>query len=158
LGKLVTKLSDSKKQKQPGAQRVQSTITQVKPTVLPTGTNIYHSSTFSDHKHKWTKTHDFFASTGGFAFELSTGSRKSRFLPETCPTRLTLTARGVAFLAKCDRLPDIPETDILDKSKANDLAKALVVIQASWILLQTIGRVVVGLPVTLLEVNTMAHV
>jgi hypothetical protein len=46
----------------------------------------------------------------------------------------------------------------LDKSKANDLAKALVVIQASWMLLQTLGKVIVGLHVTLLEVNTMAHV
>jgi hypothetical protein len=64
----------------------------------------------------------------------------------------------VAFLAKCNRLPDVPESDILDKSKANDMAKALVVIQTSWMLLQTLGRLVVGLPVTLLEVNTIAHV
>lgn len=80
------------------------------------------------------------------------------FLPERCPRRLTLTARGVAFLAKCNRLPNVPEREILDKSKGNHLAKALVVIQAAWMFLQTLGRVIVGLPVTLLEVNTIAHV
>jgi hypothetical protein len=123
---------------------------------------LYKSVSFADHRHRWTKTHDFFASTGGFAFEISSsgGSKNahSKFLPDTCPTRVTLTARGVAFLAKCNRLPDIPEKDILDKSKGNHLAKALVVIQAAWMLLQTLGRLIVRLPVTLLEVNTCAHV
>jgi hypothetical protein len=84
--------------------------------------------------------------------------RKSSFLPDTCPSRLTLTARGVALLAKCNRLPDVSEKDILDKSKAKGLANALFVIQASWMLLQTLERVVLGHPATLLEVNTMAHV
>ena len=64
----------------------------------------------------------------------------------------------MALLARCGRLPDVPKEDILDKSKANGLAKALVMIQALWMLLQTIGRLFAGLPVTLLEVNTIAHV
>jgi hypothetical protein len=136
------------------ATRQQSTLSQ---------RTLYNSASFADHRHKWTKVHDFFASTGGFAFEFPAGKRgigrnAMPFLPKTCPTRLTLTARGVAFLAKCNRLPDVPERDILDKSKANDMAKALVVIQASWMLLQTLGRLIFGLPVTLLEVNTVAHV
>ena len=46
----------------------------------------------------------------------------------------------------------------MDKSKANTLAKALVIIQASWLLIQVIGRLIAKLPVTLLEVNTIAHV
>lgn len=162
LGLLVTKLTKEFKVKHPAtppatptpATRQQSTLAQ---------RTLYNSASFADHRHKWTKTHDFFACTGGFAFEIPSGrgsiSRHAQpFLPKTCPTRLTLTARGVAFLAKCNHLPDVPERDILDKSKANDLAKALVVIQASWMLLQTLGRLVVGLPVTLLEVNTIAHV
>jgi hypothetical protein len=167
LGKLVFKLSkESKRKKQQGPQTTQATTQATTQTVMArkqtttsmTGKSMYSSSTFTDRRHEWTKTHDFFASTGGFAFEIPTSHGRTRFLPETCPIRLTLTARGVALLAKCDRLPDVPERDILDKSKANDVAKALVVIQASWMLLQTLGRVIVGLPVTLLEVNTMAHV
>ena len=64
----------------------------------------------------------------------------------------------MALLAKCGHLPNVPEGDIADKSKANDLAKFLVVLQASWMLLQVLGRLIARLPVTLLEVNTVAHV
>jgi hypothetical protein len=160
LGKLVSKLSEESKKtkKQPHRRTTEGIVAREQTTTSLAGKATYRSSTFADRRHPWTKTHDFFASTGGFAFEIPDGGGKIKFLPATCPIRLTLTARGVALLAKCDRLPDIPEKDILDKSKANDLAKALVVIQASWMLLQTLGRVVVRLPVTLLEVNTMAHV
>lgn len=80
------------------------------------------------------------------------------FLPAGCPNRLTITARGMAFLDHCGHLPDVSEADIEDKSKANNLAKALVIIQASWLLIQVIGRLAAKLPVTLLEINTIAHV
>lgn len=64
----------------------------------------------------------------------------------------------MASLARCDLLPDIAKEEITDKSKANDVAKTLVLIQASWMLVQAIGRLMASLPVTLLEVNTIAHV
>lgn len=113
----------------------------------------------------WTMTHSFFASTGGFVFEIRLqdipesyiGSVR-RFLPPGSLRRLTLTARGVALLARCGHLPDVTKAEITDKSKANDLAKALVMVQASWMLVQVIGRLITRLPVTLLEVNTIAHV
>ena len=105
--------------------------------------------------HEWTMTHSFFASTGGFAFE--NAGDEVQYLPNGC-RRLTLTARGMAFLASCGHLPDISKAEITDKSKANNVAKALVIIQASWMLLQVIGRLLATLPVTLLEVNTIAHV
>ena len=105
--------------------------------------------------HEWTMTHSFFASTGGFAFD--TADDEPRYLP-TGYKRLTLTARGVALLASCGHLPNVSEAEITDKSKANNVAKALVIIQALWMLLQVIGRLFAALPVTLLEVNTIAHV
>ena len=105
--------------------------------------------------YEWTMTHSFFASTGGFAFD--TADDEPRYLP-TGYKRLTLTARGVALLASCGHLPSVSEAEITDKSKANNVAKALVIIQASWMLLQVIGRLFAALPVTLLEVNTIAHV
>ncbi|KAI9796676.1 MAG: hypothetical protein M1833_006016 [Piccolia ochrophora] len=113
-------------------------------------------------RYPWTKTHSFFASTGGFAFDIGNetfaGDKEKYIFPSDCPQRITLTARGVALLAKCGHLPDISKEDILDKSKANGLAKALVILQASWMLLQILGRLIAKLPVTLLEVNTVAHV
>lgn len=105
--------------------------------------------------HEWTMTHSFFASTGGFAFDVADDT--AQYLPNGCK-RLTLTARGVALLASCGHLPNVAKAEITDKSKANNVAKALVIIQASWMLVQVIGRLFAGLPVTLLEVNTIAHV
>lgn len=113
-------------------------------------------------KYHWTQVHSFFASTGGFAFEIDDNpdakNPQAPFLPAACPRRLTLTARGVALLAQCGLLPDIPEAEIQDKSKANNMAKALVVLQASWMLVQVLGRLADHLPITLLEINTVAHV
>ncbi|KAI1096420.1 hypothetical protein F5B19DRAFT_436353 [Rostrohypoxylon terebratum] len=109
----------------------------------------------------WTMAHSFFACTGGFAFELESLERALSHMTDFAtgrPRRLTLTARGVAVLAKCGRLPHVRKEEIEDKSKANDLAKATVIIQAMWMLIQVIGRLASKLPVTPLEVNVVAHV
>ncbi|KAF2150490.1 hypothetical protein K461DRAFT_287323 [Myriangium duriaei CBS 260.36] len=116
-----------------------------------------------DRDRQWTMVHSFFACTGGFAFEINSLSRLIRSHQGSeddgrSQFRLTLTAKGVALLAECGHLPHVPEEEIRDKSKANDLAKATVILQASWMLLQVVGRLYVRLPVTLLEVNTVAHV
>jgi hypothetical protein len=50
---------------------------------------------------------------GGFPFEVPRTRGRTRFLPDTCPTGFALTARGVALLAKCGRLPETPERDVL---------------------------------------------
>lgn len=55
-------------------------------------------------------------------------------------------------------LPDIKAQDVKDKSKADGLAKGIVILQAGWMLIQTIGRSEASLPVSPLEVNTVAHV
>ncbi|KAL8704170.1 MAG: hypothetical protein Q9201_002668 [Fulgogasparrea decipioides] len=73
-------------------------------------------------------------------------------------SRLTISPKGVAFLAKHGHVLKIPESTIRDKSKADMLAKTLVVIQVSWMLIQTISRRCVGYPITLLEVHTLVHV
>lgn len=72
--------------------------------------------------------------------------------------RLTLTAKGVALLARCGHLPDVSVDDIKDKNKADSLAKLLVCIQAGWMIVQVISRRAHDLPTTLLEVHTVAHV
>ncbi|OTA95682.1 hypothetical protein M434DRAFT_20093 [Hypoxylon sp. CO27-5] len=110
---------------------------------------------------KWTMAHSFFACTGGFAFELAALDRVMLNPADPVtdrPQRLTLTARGMAILAKCGQLPSIRKEDIEDKSKANNLAKATVIVQATWMLVQVIGRLASKLSVTPLEVNTVAHV
>lgn len=114
------------------------------------------SEVVTQRKHTWTATHSFFASTGGFAIDCTPWH--GTLLPKDGPKRLTVTARGMEFLSKFGVLPDVPVEDIKDKSKADALAKFLVLLQASWMMIQVIGRLVAKLPVTLLEVNTVAHV
>lgn len=117
-------------------------------------------------KTHWTMTHSFFACAGGFAVELhnmgnaiaKTTGQDHGAAEAAKPVRLTLTARGVLFLAQQGILPSVYKEEIDDKSKANDLAKATVIVQATWMLIQVIGRLAARLPVTLLEVNTVAHV
>lgn len=108
-------------------------------------------------RYEWTIAHSYYASMGGFVFDRDSLPKGSGALFEA-PERLTLTASGVLLLAKCGHLPDIDKESIWDKSKADGLAKALVVIQAAWMIVQIIGRLIVRQPITLLEVNTLGHI
>ena len=92
---------------------------------------------------------------GGFNVRvLETKASKELMIPD----EPTVTPKGVLFLATHKRAPEVDSDAIRDKSKSDSLAKGLVCIQAGWILIQTIARKADGLPVTLLEVNTVAHV
>ena len=105
----------------------------------------------------WTIAHSYYAGMGGFVFEQEFLPKGDKTLFNT-PDRLTLTAAGVLLLARCGHLPDVHRDAILDKSKADGLAKTLVCLQAGWMILQILGRVVAHEPVTLLEVNTLGHI
>ena len=72
--------------------------------------------------------------------------------------RLTVSPKGVAFLAKHGHFLKISDATIRDKSKADMLAKALVCIQVGWMLVQTISRKIIGYPISLLEIHTLIHV
>jgi hypothetical protein len=50
------------------------------------------------------------------------------------------------------------EEDIQDRSKADAFTKAFAIIQSSWLIIQSIARVSVGLPITQLELATMAFI
>lgn len=88
---------------------------------------------------------------GGFTFPSSSLRANSG--------RLTLTTRDVALLAECKLLPDMEREDILDKSKSDSLSKFIACFQAAaWMIVQVIGRVIMGLVVTELEINTLGLV
>ncbi|CAG8971201.1 hypothetical protein HYALB_00010574 [Hymenoscyphus albidus] len=111
----------------------------------------YESRADIEPRHRWTMVHSFYAGMGGFVVEPDGPAN------EGGPV-LTVSARGMAFLARCGHLPNISKDDIKDKSKADGLAKSFVCIQAGWMVVQVLGRVINDLPVTLLEVNTLGHV
>lgn len=95
---------------------------------------------------------------GGFVIDLEDVCQveDTRFTSKI--SRLTLTPRGVALLAQCGYLPKITKEDILDKNKSDNVSRILSVLQALWMLAQIVGRLISKMPVTLLEVNTLAHI
>lgn len=72
---------------------------------------------------------------------------------------MALTPAAIEHIAlhHPDAFPDMSESAIRDKSKANDLTKLIVCGQALWFCTNMLGRVLSGFPLTLLELNTAAH-
>src|ERR1700722_8197887 len=91
---------------------------------------------------EWTQTHGFFALMGGFML-FNCRQQDKTLLPEE------LESDEFEF-------PEITESRIQDKSKGDALSKGIVVFQTGWFLMQIIARGVEGLPVTELELVTLA--
>ena len=92
-------------------------------------------------EHRRTKTHGFFALMGGFVrFEGDEGPYT--LSPEDIKSHL--------------RKNDVTEKDIQDRSKGDTLSKGFAVLQAGWFVLQCIARHFQGLPITELEIVTLA--
>ena len=72
--------------------------------------------------------------------------------------KMTITHHGVLKLARNGLFLPISEESISDKSKADLLAKGLVICQVGWLAAQCIARKVQGLPISLLEIHTLVHV
>jgi hypothetical protein len=98
----------------------------------------------------WTLTEGFFVTMGGVAFDATKVSNRHQ--------RLVVTPDGIQFLGQLDSLPKVSRISIEDKSKADVLAKAIVVLQAGWLVLQCIARKIESLPTSLLEIHTIVHV
>ena len=117
---------------------------------------------------EWTMTQCYFAVMGGIVVEpgdyisSSEHSKPRTHIqtdnPSLDPCPLSITAEGARLLSFLNCLPNIEDSQVRDKSKADGLAKFLVVVQAGWMIIQCIARVQQDLPVTLLEINTIGHV
>ncbi|KAK3986510.1 hypothetical protein QBC44DRAFT_402415 [Cladorrhinum sp. PSN332] len=74
-------------------------------------------------------------------------------------TSRILSATGVKALADQDvDFVRVPRSLIIDRSKADNLQKALILFQVGWMALQCAARKFYGLPLCLLELHTMVHV
>ncbi|KAK1976755.1 hypothetical protein LZ30DRAFT_733762 [Colletotrichum cereale] len=104
-------------------------------------------------RHTWDMTQCFYAVMGGFVVDLPSADNQ-----DDAVRRVTVTPEGIRLLSFVGKLPDIHESQIQDKSKADWMAKSLVCIQAGWMVTQVIGRLIKKLPVSLLEINTCGHV
>lgn len=109
-------------------------------------------------RQAWTLRHAFFATMGGFEIDVD---EKYEWILEKKfggKQKRVLNAWGLIALEKLDSLPVIDVETIKARSKADTLAKTLVCFQAIEMIVQVIARKAAGLPITLLELNTLAHV
>lgn len=70
-----------------------------------------------------------------------------------------LSEQGIEFLAKTEpeSIPNILESEVLDKSKASTLTKIIVCTQALWFCIQCIARLSQGASISFLELNVLGH-
>jgi hypothetical protein len=106
--------------------------------------------------HRWTMTHSYFATMGGFVFDAD--ALRHRALPGG-RKRATLSTLAVGRLAVVapHLLPDISIDIIMDKSKSSRLAQTVVGLQALWFFAQCITRMAMGLTTSLFELTTLVH-
>ncbi|KLO14054.1 hypothetical protein SCHPADRAFT_330903 [Schizopora paradoxa] len=103
-------------------------------------------------QNRFTLVHGFYATMGGFTFIRPEGFHREG-------ERVKLTAAGIKFFMKYepDLIPDISQMSIMDRSKSNSLGKALLTTQVFWFCLSCASRLAERLPLSLLEVSTLAH-
>ena len=99
---------------------------------------------------RFNLTYCFFVVMCGFEIDVSEYS--------TQHTRLILTPAGIRACAEQGFFFELDPESIKDKNKSDSLAKILVILQVTWIVASSVGRTVVGLPLSLLEIHTMVHV
>jgi len=93
----------------------------------------------------------FYIVMGGFAFDVHDLSDHKY---------IALTPHGFMAFARAGLItPDIlKDDDIADRSKANQLGKLLVCVQALWMVVNCVARKASGRPTTLIELNVIVHV
>ncbi|KAL8665294.1 MAG: hypothetical protein Q9202_002345 [Teloschistes flavicans] len=96
-----------------------------------------------------SKTYGYFVLMGGLIVDVS-------HLHDRLQT-VILTSSGVQRLAETGCFFDVSDQDIQDKSKADFLAKGLVLLQITWTILQCLSRKATGLPLSILEVHILVH-
>ena len=104
----------------------------------------------SKKKPRYNMIYAYYVVMGGLIVDISHHHEKL--------SRATITRNGDLFLANHGHFLEIPKESIQDKSKADVLAKGLVIVQVLWVVGQTIERKAAGYPITILEVHTIVHI
>ena len=107
-------------------------------------------------------THGFFIIMGGFhLFERSSRGMSNRNQNISREDDKPLHPLQEKDLQKCDGYSELfyipTKLEIKDRGKSNWLAKSLVLLQTSWFVMQCIARAIEHLPVTHLEIVTLAY-
>ncbi|KAM7198907.1 hypothetical protein V8F20_005974 [Naviculisporaceae sp. PSN 640] len=104
------------------------------------------------NSESWTLVHAFYANAGGFVLETPDYNGEDGRFPITADSVHYLVSRGYM------PIPTITKEEIWDKSKADVFAKGLALLQSAWIFIMAIARTAQGLPLTPIELFTLAFV
>jgi hypothetical protein len=108
----------------------------------------------------WSKTEAHFIQMGGISFNYPGKTRDMGLEDILRPEADGPMDLGVPeALEKLENLHTsvITRNEIIDRGKRDALAKAIVLIQTSWFIVQCVARAVRGLAVTQLEIVTLAY-
>ena len=114
---------------------------------------------------QWSKTHGFFIIMGGFHLFRRGSKKPSIIKPISHEEDTPLHPLAAIDLYRNDTTLDIDffsfnvptEAEIKDKGKSDWLAKSLVLLQTVWFVMQCIARAIKHLPITHLEIVTLAY-
>ncbi|KAJ3755859.1 hypothetical protein EV360DRAFT_48979 [Lentinula raphanica] len=140
--------------------RVTGSMISMKAILHTYNTQIRQDAPIYNKKHPWTMVHSYYAAMGGFVFDTKSEDGIKSFLPESYKSgHAVITPEGIQFLLehKPELLPDLSIEEISDRNKGNSISKSVLVVQVSFFLIDCIARKAQGLPITLLEVTTVAH-
>ncbi|KAJ5728894.1 uncharacterized protein N7483_003402 [Penicillium malachiteum] len=103
---------------------------------------------FTAQQDSWTLRHGFYADMGGM------------LLQPRASTPFLVNARQLAYLVEKGyvEVPQITAGEIWDRSKTDALGRLLSLLQATWFLIELLGRAFLQLPTTTLELSTGAIV
>ncbi|PVF91503.1 hypothetical protein CPB86DRAFT_770613 [Serendipita vermifera] len=105
----------------------------------------------------WTTAHGFFVSMGGFHAFVRQEVDEEPLTHESDEPYYPLDRKEVMQMYR-DRQLDLPlEAEIQDKGKTDWLAKTIVMLQTAWFIIQCIARRAAHLPLSELEVVTLAY-
>ena len=114
---------------------------------------------------QWSRTHGFFIIMGGFHL-FKRGSKKmdnvqpishEEDIPLHPLTAIDLYGDNTTLDIDFSSFTVPTEVEIKDRGKSDWLAKSLVLVQTSWFVMQCIARGIKHLPVTHLEIVTLAY-
>ena len=114
---------------------------------------------------QWSKTHGFFIIMGGFHLFKRGSKKMDNVQPISHEEDIPLHPLAAIDLYGDNTTLDIDfssftvptEVEIKDRGKSDWLAKSLVLVQTSWFVMQCIARGIKHLPVTHLEIVTLAY-
>jgi hypothetical protein len=108
-------------------------------------------------RKNWSMAHGFYAQMGGFAVKLISEDLGHNLSCEIGYVQADSIRR---YLEQGGLNPNtwITEQEIQNKGKSDSLGKSLTILQLSWLLFQCSARLVQHLPLTTLEISTLAYI